>query len=58
MKLMPTRVQASDLIKGRILNGKTYEQVADEIGITKPTLYTRLVKHNWKKSELTQIREL
>jgi predicted DNA-binding protein (UPF0251 family) len=28
------------------------EELAKKIGISKPTLYTRLTKHNWKLSEL------
>ena len=57
MKPVPTRLEATNKIRER-LNGKTYDDVAGEIGITKPTLYARLAEHSWKKSELVLIRDL
>lgn len=30
----------------------TDEEISLKIGISKPTLYTRLKKNNWKKSEI------
>lgn len=34
------------------------DQLAEKIGISKPTLYTRLVKSNWKKGEIELIKNL
>lgn len=34
------------------------DQLAEKIGISKPTLYTRLVKSNWKKGEIELIKQL
>ena len=34
------------------------DQLAEKIGISKPTLYTRLVKMNWKKGEIELIKQL
>mgnify|MGYP000898624055 CR=1 FL=1 len=41
-------------IKGNIPD----DQLADRIGISKPTLYTRLVKSNWKKGEIELIKNM
>lgn len=30
----------------------TKDQLAEKLGITKPTLYTRLAEHNWKLGEI------
>jgi predicted DNA-binding transcriptional regulator AlpA len=34
----------------------TDEEISMKIGISKPTLYTRLKKDNWKKSEIFLIK--
>jgi hypothetical protein len=34
------------------------EKICALIGISKPTLYTRLNRHNWKLSETTHIEKL
>ena len=34
------------------------DQLAEKIEISKPTLYTRLVKSNWKKGEIELIKQL
>lgn len=35
-----------------MLQNKSYETVAKFLDISKPTLYTRLVKNNWKAGEI------
>jgi hypothetical protein len=57
MKPTPTRLEATNKIINRLIS-RTYDEVAKDIGITKPTLYARLAEHNWKKSELVLIRDL
>lgn len=57
IKVIPTRFEATKKIQSR-LTEKTYDEIAIEIGITRPTLYARLAEHNWKKSELVLIRDL
>lgn len=52
-----TKFEATQKIKKR-LNFKTKDEVAKEIGITRPTLDARLSFHTWKISELTQIKKL
>lgn len=44
---------ASDLI---VVNGKSW--LAEKLGITRKTLYTRLEKDNWKKSEIQMLLSL
>jgi len=36
----------------------TDEDLVKKIGITKPTLYARISKHNWKTSEIFLIEKL
>lgn len=36
----------------------TDEDLVKKIGITKPTLYARITKHNWKVSEIFLIEKL
>ena len=52
-----TKYEATQKIKKRLLNS-TKEEVAKEIGITRPTLDARLKWHNWKISEVTHISKL
>ena len=33
-------------------NGFTQKDIADKVGITRQTLSKRIVRHNWKKSEV------
>jgi predicted DNA-binding protein (UPF0251 family) len=42
----------------RLLLYKTKEEVAKEIGISRPTLDARLKWHNWKISEIFLINKL
>lgn len=50
-----TKLEASAKISG--FRGKyTDEEICKKIGISKPTLYARLSKHNWKVSELYLIK--
>lgn len=32
--------------------------LSEKLGISRPTLYTRIKKHNWKKGELILIKSL
>lgn len=41
-----------------LLQKETYEEVSEKIGISRPTLYTRLKKNNWKTSEIFLISKL
>lgn len=36
----------------------TYDEIATKLGITRTTLYTRLVKHNWKLGEIELVKKL
>lgn len=42
----------------RLLLTKTKEEIAKDIGISRPTLDARLKFHSWKKSEVTLIKTL
>jgi DNA-binding Xre family transcriptional regulator len=54
---MLTKLEATN--KVIILKEKTnVNKLADNIGISKMTLYTRLKKMNWKKPELFSIERL
>lgn len=47
------------IVKSKIDNKEfTYDSMANELGITKVTLYTRLAKDNWKKGEIALIMKL
>lgn len=37
---------------------ETITSLAEKLGITRTTLYTRLKKENWKKAELVLINQL
>lgn len=41
-----------------LLTGITIEQLAKKLGITKPTLYTRLSESNWKLGEIALLERL
>lgn len=42
----------------KLLLSKTKEEIAKDIGISRPTLDARLKFHSWKKSEITLIKTL
>lgn len=52
-----TNLEATTKVK-RLLTEKTYEKMAEDIGISKPTLFTRLSLHNWKKGEKSLIQKM
>jgi transcriptional regulator of acetoin/glycerol metabolism len=37
---------------------KPVEEIIKDLGISRPTFYTRLKKHNWKKSEVCLIENI
>lgn len=41
-----------------LLIDKSADELAKEIGITRPTLYTRLAEHNWKLGEIALLKQL
>lgn len=52
-------MKETDKLKGMLARGEeTIKSLAEKLGIARGTLYTRLKKHNWKKSELVLIRSL
>lgn len=52
-----TKYEATLKIK-KLIDLNTKDQIARDIGISRPTLDARLVYHKWKKSELTLIKLL
>jgi len=52
-----TKYEATQKIKKRV-QLSTKEEVAKELGISRPTLDARLQWHTWKISELTHIEKL
>ena len=52
-----TKYECTQKVKRRI-DTKTKDEVAKEIGISRPTLDVRLKWHNWKISEITHIEKL
>ena len=52
-----TKYDASQRVK-RLLCFKSQEEIAKKIGITRPTLNSRLERNNWKVSELFLIEKL
>jgi hypothetical protein len=52
-----TKFEATNRVK-RKLNFETQEMICKSIGITRPTLATRLKKSNWKVSEIYAIEKL
>lgn len=46
-------------VQGNIENGNyTHATMAEYLGISVPTLYTRLARENWKKGEISLIMRL
>lgn len=52
-----TKYEATQKVKKRILLS-TKDEVAKELGISRPTLDARITYHTWKLSELTHISKL
>ena len=52
-----TRLEATTRAKLLLLSN-TMDELAKKIGITKPTLYTRLSEHNWKLGEIALLDKL
>lgn len=42
----------------RLRNSYTDEELIKKIGISKPTLYSRIANHKWKTSEIFLIEKL
>lgn len=45
-------------VQGLRNKDQTDEELAKKIGITKPTLYSRLSNHKWKLGEIELIKKL
>ena len=52
-----TKEQATLKVQG-FRGNYTDEEIAGKLGVSKPTLYTRLKQHNWKKGEISLIEKL
>ena len=52
-----TKQNASEKARTLLVN-RTYEELAEELGITRVTLYARFAKHNWKKSEMFMLENM
>lgn len=52
-----TRLEATSKVQ-RLRLSFTDEDLVKKIGITKPTLYARISKHNWKVSEIFLLEKL
>ncbi len=52
-----TKQNASEKARMLLVN-RTYEELADELGITRVTLYARFAKNNWKKSEIFMLENM
>jgi len=52
-----TKYDASQRVK-MLLSYKPKEELAKQIGISRPTLNTRLERNNWKVSEIFLIEKL
>lgn len=52
-----TRLETTIKIQ-KLREKNTDDEICVLIGISKPTLYTRLNRHNWKLSETTHIKKL
>lgn len=52
-----TKIEATAKVSG--FRGKyTDDELATKLGITRPTLYARLLKHNWKLGEMQLVKNL
>lgn len=52
-----TNIEATNKAHILLIN-MTYDELALKLGITKPTLYVRLVKHNWKLGEIVLLERM
>jgi len=57
MEKLATKLETTTRAQ-RLRNSYTDEELAKKIGISKPTLYTRFTKHNWKTAEIFLIQKL
>lgn len=53
---MLTKLEATSKVK-RFMVGATDIETAEKLGISRPTLYKRLTKMDWKKGELSLIEK-
>ncbi len=52
-----TRLEATTKARMLLINN-TIDELSKKIGITKPTLYTRLSEHNWKLGEIALLERM
>lgn len=52
-----TKLEATTKVK-MLLNINKVDDLAKKVGVSKPTLYTRLSEHNWKLGEIALIEKL
>ena len=52
-----TRLEATTKARILLINS-SIDELAVKLGISKPTLYTRLSEHNWKLGEIALIERL
>lgn len=52
-----TKLEATAKVSG-FMGKYTDDEIAKKLGITRPTLYARLLKHNWKLGELQLVIQL
>ena len=52
-----TRLEATTKARLLLINS-SIDELAVRLGISKPTLYTRLSEHNWKLGEIALIERL
>jgi predicted DNA binding protein len=52
-----TNLEATTKAKLLLINN-TVDRLAEKLGISKPTLYTRLSEHNWKLGEKALLEKL
>lgn len=52
-----TRLEATTKARLLLINS-SIDELAVKLGISKPTLYTRLSEHNWKLGEIALIERL
>lgn len=52
-----TRLEATTKAK-LLLIDNTIEVLSAKLGISKPTLYTRLSEHNWKLGEIALLKQM
>ena len=53
-----TKLEATNKAKELIASGYGVDNLCKSLGISKPTIYRRLIEHDWKLGELALLKNI